>query len=84
MKKEYNFSKMKKIGKGPILDPKATKVQIGLRVDADVLTWLMTEAEKRGVGYQTYLGILLKEAMTKPSIEARLAALEKKLLKKAS
>ncbi len=84
MKKEYNFSKMKKIGKGPILDPKATKVQIGLRVDAEVLNWLMTEAEKRGVGYQTYLGILLKEAMTKPSIEARLTALEKKLLKKAS
>ncbi len=84
MKKEYDFSKMKKVGKGPVLDPKATKVQIGIRVDADVLSWLMAEAEKRGVGYQTYLGILLKEVMTKPSIEARLTALEKKILKDAS
>ena len=84
MKKEYDFSKMKKVGKGPVLDPKATKVQIGLRVDADVLAWLMIEAEKRGIGYQTCISILLKEAMIKPSIEARLTALEKKILKQAS
>lgn len=62
MKKEFDFSKAK-FKKGPVLDPKKTKVQINMRVDADILVWAQNEADKLGVGYQTLLNMKLREAM---------------------
>ncbi len=82
MKKEYDFSKGK-VRKVPILDPKAAKVQTSIRLDYEVLVWAQKEAEILGVGYQTFLNMKLKETMSKPSIEARVENLEKKLLKRA-
>jgi len=82
MKKEYDFSKGK-VRKQPIVDPKTAKVQTSIRLDYEVMAWAQKEAELLGVGYQTFLNIKLKEAMSKPSIEARVESLEKKLRKQA-
>ena len=82
MKKEYDFSKGI-VRKEPIVDPKTAKVQTSIRLEFIVLTWAQKEAEKLSIGYQTFLNMKLKEAMEKPSIEARVALLEKRVLKRA-
>jgi uncharacterized protein (DUF4415 family) len=82
MKKEYDFSKGK-VRKAPIADPKTTKVQTSIRMDFEIMKWAQKEAEKLGVGYQTFLNMKLKEIMNKPSIEERVDILEKKFLKRA-
>ena len=82
MKSEYDFSKGK-VRKTPIADPKTAKVQTSIRIDLEVMEWAQAEASKLGIGYQTYLNMKLKEAMEKPSIEARVEVLEKRLLKRA-
>lgn len=82
MKKEYDFTKGK-VRKAPIVDPKTAKVQTSIRMDFEVMEWAQKEAEKLGIGYQTFLNMKLKEMMTKPSIEDRVDLLEKKILKRA-
>ncbi len=82
MKNEYDFSKGK-VRKTPIADPKSTKVQTSMRIDAEVMEWAQSSALKLGIGYQTFLNMKLKEAMEKPSIESRVEQLEKRLLKRA-
>ncbi len=82
MKKEYDFSKGK-VRKSPIADPKTTKVQTSIRMDFEIMEWAQKEAEKLGIGYQTFLNMKLKEIMNKPSIEERVDFLEKKILKRA-
>lgn len=62
MKKEYNFSKMKLLKKGPVA-PKNTKVQKTVRLDPEVLGWLQDEASKNGFGYQTFLNERLRRDM---------------------
>lgn len=83
MKKEYDLSKLKKVGRGPVSNAKLTKVQTSIRLDGDVMTWAQSEASKLGVGYQTFINIKLRESMDQPSISERLEAIEKKLFKKA-
>ena len=63
MKKEYNLAKVKGIKKGPVVDAKSTKVQISLRMDLDLISWLQSEAHKIGIGYQTFLNMKIREAM---------------------
>jgi uncharacterized protein (DUF4415 family) len=82
MKKEYDFSKMKKVGKGPVLDPKATKVQINMRVDGDVLQWAMREGERLGLGYQTFINMKLHEAMNADSNDMHIREIVREELKK--
>lgn len=82
MKKEYDFSKGK-VRKKPFLNVKETKVQTSVRIDADIFLWLQAEAEKQHIPYQTLLNKYLRDAMDKPSIESRLAAIEKAVFKKA-
>ena len=67
MKKEYDFSKMKKVRKTP-LDPKETKVKISktVRLDGDLVQWLVSEAERTGIPYQTLLNAKIREAMNLP------------------
>jgi hypothetical protein len=43
MKKEYDLSKLKKVGRGPVANPKATKVQTSIRLDGDVMAWAQSE-----------------------------------------
>ena len=78
MKKEYDFSKGK-VKKSPVLKEKETKIQTSIRLDADVMNWLQTEAAKLGVPYQTFININLRTLMKKPDIESRLEVLEKKM-----
>lgn len=56
---------------------KLEKVVKTIRLDIDVLKWLESEAEKQGMGYQTYLNWYLRKAMTsQDTIELRLERLE--------
>lgn len=72
MRKEYDFSKAKK---AKVF--KEVKVIKTIRLDAEILMWLEDEAEKEGVGYQTYLNSFLKKAMNQEkSVEERLRKLE--------
>ena len=81
MKKEYNFSKAK-LRKKPILNAKESKIQTSVRIDADVFLWLQEEAKKQHAPYQALMNKYLRETMGKPSLESRLTALEKAILKK--
>ena len=49
--------------KGPRVDATQTKVSVTFRMDMDVLNWARLEAERMGVGYQTFIGMVLKERM---------------------
>lgn len=64
MKKEYDLGSLKRKRRGAAL-PKTAKVLKTIRLDADVLVWLAAEAEKRGIGYQTLLNMLLREQMSR-------------------
>ncbi|AFY02960.1 BrnA antitoxin family protein [Bdellovibrio bacteriovorus] len=78
MKSEYDFSKAKK--KKPVKEIKILKT---IRLDPEVLEWLEAEAEKQGMGYQTYLNWHLRKTMSKgSSIEERIAKLEKAVFPK--
>ena len=62
MKKEYNFSKMRVKQRGALVGSDA-KVQKTIRLDVDVLAWLLRESEERGIAYQTLINSTLKAAM---------------------
>jgi uncharacterized protein (DUF4415 family) len=84
MKREYNFSKAR-VHQGPIV-PTGKKLQKTIRLDEDVLDWLMREGKKRGIPYQTLLNSILKDAMNNDSmdLEKRLSRIEQLLrIKKA-
>ena len=49
--------------KGPRVDATQTKVSVTFRMDMDVLNWARLESERLGVGYQTFIGMVLKERM---------------------
>jgi uncharacterized protein (DUF4415 family) len=62
MKKEYDLKKLRLKRRGAVFKRDA-KVLKTIRIDADVLSWLAGEAEKRGIGYQTLLNMVLRERM---------------------
>lgn len=82
MKKEYDLSKLKVKKRGPVIS-KDSKVVKTIRLDQDVLNWLIEEAEKLGIGYQTLLGMKLRESMASEDkindILKRLETIEKKV-----
>ena len=77
LKNGFDF-KNATVHKGPLLDPKATKVQTSIRIDGDVMLWLQKTAHEQSIPYQTFINKLLREAMQKPSLEKRVEELEKK------
>lgn len=78
MKKEYDFSKAKR-GKSS----KEVKVIKTFRLDPEVLSWLESEGEKQGMGYQTFLNWFLVKSMNEQdSFEDRLKKLETAIFKK--
>lgn len=78
MKKEYDFSKAKRAKA-----LKEAKVLKTIRLDSDILSWLEEEAEKQGMGYQTYLNWFLRKSMEGAnSTEDRLSKLEKAVFSK--
>jgi uncharacterized protein (DUF4415 family) len=62
MKKEYDLDRMKPKKRGAVV-PKSAKIMKTVRLDADVVHWLVAEADVRGIGYQTLLNQTLREAM---------------------
>ena len=62
MKKQYDLKRLRVTHRGALAKP-TTKVQKTVRLDLDVLTWLVKEADRRGLPYQTLLNSTLKEVM---------------------
>lgn len=62
MKKQYDLKRLRVTHRGAVAKP-TTKVQKTIRLDLDVLTWLVAEADRRGLPYQTLINSTLKEAM---------------------
>jgi|JI7StandDraft_1071085.scaffolds.fasta_scaffold485440_1 uncharacterized protein (DUF4415 family) len=62
MKKQYDLKKMTVVRRGALARP-TTKVQKTIRLDLDVLAWLVKEGQRRGIPYQTLINSTLKEAM---------------------
>jgi uncharacterized protein (DUF4415 family) len=85
MKKEYDFSKAK-LHKGPIVAPaKGKKIQKTFRLDEDVFEWLVSEAKKTGIPYQTLMNSYLKQMMNQEeSLLERVEKIEAKLNLKKS
>lgn len=62
MKKQYDLKKLRVTRRGAIAKP-SSKVQKTIRLDLDVLAWLVKEGDRRGLPYQTLINTTLKEAM---------------------
>lgn len=67
MKKEYDLSKLKERKRNPA-NAKEAKVKISktIRMDGDLVAWLVSESERTGIPYQTLLNAKLREAMNLP------------------
>jgi uncharacterized protein (DUF4415 family) len=64
-------------------DKKHCKVRVTMMIDEDVVESFRSEAVKRHVGYQTLMNQKLRESISdQNSLEQRLEALEKIVLKK--
>lgn len=63
MKKGFNFKGAKRSTR---LGPDNTKIAVTTRLDADILSWLREQAEKKGIPYQTLMNSILKAAMQDP------------------
>jgi hypothetical protein len=59
MRKSYDFSS----GKRGAVVPSSGKTRITIMLDDDVIGFFRSEAETRGVGYQTRINAVLREAM---------------------
>ncbi len=69
MKKEYDLKKMKVKSRGAVVkNPRDAKVKISktVRLDGDLVSWLVSEGERTGIPYQTLMNAKLREAMTLP------------------
>lgn len=64
MKKEYDFSKMKKRPGKVKVDPTSLKTHISIRLDAIDLSDLQTEAYRLGIPYQTFISSILHRYVT--------------------
>lgn len=62
MKKEYDLKKLKTAKKGAVVSRRGTKVSKTIRLDFEVVEWLVVEAVRRGVKYQSLINSLLSEA----------------------
>jgi uncharacterized protein (DUF4415 family) len=75
MKKEYDFSKGKKVSPSRV-DP-SPKIMISIRMDALVLSALKEEAKQLEIGYQTLIANILGR-----HIGTQSSSVEERLLKK--
>jgi uncharacterized protein (DUF4415 family) len=62
MKKEYDLKKLKRVKSGAIVK-KYAKVIKTIRLDLEIVDWLVQEADRRGVKYQALINSLLRESM---------------------
>lgn len=84
MKKEYDLKKLKrKPSKTKVDAESATKSQISLRLDVEVLIKLKEEAAKLGLPYQTLIGSVLHQFVSGELIEKKTIKILQKLGKGA-
>ncbi len=57
-----------------------TKINVSIRLDEDVLTWLKAEADRQALPYTTLANSLLKRASQNEPVEERVARLERLIL----
>ena len=71
MKKEYDFSKMKKRVNSIVLDAEAIKIPVSIRLDGGILADIRTEALRLGIPYQTLIGSILHRYVTGELIDKK-------------
>jgi len=79
MKKEYDLKHLKKRPGKVRVDKSAAKIPVGLRIDGSDLALLKSEAERRGIPYQTLLGSILHQYLNDELIEKKTLEALKKL-----
>ncbi|MEI6832494.1 MAG: BrnA antitoxin family protein [bacterium] len=79
MKKDYNLKKLTKRPGKVKVDAGAVKVPISIRLDAGVLAALKTEADKKGLPYQTLVSSILHQFVNGELIERSTVELLRKL-----
>ncbi len=67
MKKEYDLKKLKRVKTGAVVK-KDAKVIKTIRLDLEIVGWLLQESDRRGVKYQALINSLLREAMQNDGI----------------
>jgi len=63
MKKNYDLGKLKEVSRGPLAEKKATKIQKTVRLDSDIVEWLISKSSETEDGYLTLLNAELRLAM---------------------
>jgi predicted DNA binding CopG/RHH family protein len=71
MNKEYDLKSLKKRPGKTRVERSAAKVQVGLRLDGSDLALLKSEAERRGIPYQTLVGSILHQYLHDELIERK-------------
>lgn len=79
MRQEYELKKLRKRPGTLRVDESAAKVPVSLRLDGSDLAQLKTEAEKRGIPYQTLLGSILHEYLSGELVEKKTVRMLQKL-----
>lgn len=77
MKKNYDLKNLKKRPGKVKVDPDAVRVMISLKIDANNLSDLKTEAERLGMPYQTLINSILHRYVSGELVDKR----ELKILK---
>jgi len=77
MKKEYDFSKMKRRPGKVKVYPEAAKGQISIRIDNMDIVFFREEAERLGIPYQTFICSVLHRYVTGELIDPKAADLTK-------
>jgi predicted DNA binding CopG/RHH family protein len=79
MKKEYDLKKLIRRPGKPKVSKEAAKVPISIRLDGSILAILKTEAEQRGIPYQTHIGSILHQYVNGDLIAKKTVDLLKKM-----
>ena len=79
MKKEYKLNTLKKRAGKVKVDKAATKVPISLRLDGALISEFKSEAEKKGLPYQTLISSILHQYINGELIETKTVSMLKKL-----
>ncbi|MBI4564168.1 MAG: hypothetical protein HY716_05695 [Planctomycetes bacterium] len=79
MRNEYDLRKLKRRPGKVRVDGSAAKIPVSLRLDGSDLALLKSEAEKRGIPYQTLVGSVLHQYLNGELVERRTLEALKKL-----
>ena len=79
MKKEYDFSKMKKREGKVKVYPEAAKTSVTLRLDTMIVGDIKIEAVRLGIPYQTLINSILHQYTTDQLIPRKTVAMLKEL-----